>query len=268
MRNLFTLNIETNEHGFDDFLMRKSEDALKAQYDKNNKEIADVIKKRFKPLLIISIVAYICGTISILIFLKFLDVAGFAQVSWALYIGIAGLTVFGIFLISALIWRHKFIANPQTQSLDQEQEELLNKIACGLGVPENSSEIDIMFRPYKIINGKEKYKIKRYANLPMWVFVEDDNLCFADTFGVWAIPLSDISSIMPFPGRAMLSAWNKAEKINSSKYKKTVRYDSGNYFVKGYYSLQIVHNDEEWEVLIPAYDIDHIYELTGKYPEV
>ena len=102
----------------------------------------------------------------------------------------------------------------------------------------------------------------------MWIFTENGNLCFADTFGIWAVPLSCIIAIAFFPGHATLTSWNKEEQFNSPKYKKTVRVYKHNYIVKGYYSLQILRNNEEWEVLIPVYDIDYIFELTGKYPTV
>ena len=272
MRNLFTINAKTREHGFDEFLIRKSETAFKAQYDENDKLIGDTIKKRLTPLIYLWFAALLCGGIFISIFVSEVKDAGFAQaysaVGWALYIGIAGIALFAIFSLSAFIWTRKFMDNPQTQTLFQEQEELEDKIAHDLRIPEDRTEIDIMYHSYKLKNGKEKYQYKKYENLPMWVFVEDGALCFADTFGVWGVPLSNITSINLFPGYATLTSWNKEEKLNSPKYKRTVRYYKNNYIVNGYYSLQLIHHNEEWEVLIPAYDIDYIFELTGIYPDV
>lgn len=272
MRNLFTINIKTKEHGFNEFLIRKSDSTLKAQYDENAKSLDDTIKKRFAPLLYISFAACVCGAISIAFFMSELEDADFSQaystVGWALYVGIAGIALSAVLFLAAFIWMRKFMANPQTQNIMQEQTELKDKIADGLRVPEGCAEIDIMYRPYKLKKGKEKYQGKGYENLPMWVFAEDSNLCFADTFGVWAVPLSYITSITPFPGHATLSSWNKEEKFNSIRYKRMMRYYKGNYIVKGYYSLQFTRRGEEWEILIPAYDIDVISELTGKYPAV
>lgn len=270
MRNLFTVNVETREHGFDEFLIRKSENTLKAQYDKNEKLIKDTVKKKLMPLIYLSVVALICGGIFIGIFMTEAKKADFSQAysaaGWALYIGIAGIALFAILYLVIFIWMRKFLVSPQSEKLDNEQQELEEKIANGLCVPKDCAKIDIMCRPYKLKNGKEKYNYKSYENLPMWVFAEDGNLCFADLLGVWAVPISCISSINPFPGHATLSTWNKDEKFNSPKYNRTVSFYKGNYIVKGYYSLQFTQNSEEWEVLIPEYDIDCIYELIGKYP--
>ena len=270
MRNLFTVNVKTKEHGFDEFLIRRSDNTLKAQYDENSKLVGGAIKKKFAPLMCLWTVALICGSIFIDIFMDAVKEKDFAQaystMGWMLYIGIAGIALSVVFFLAIIIGLRKFMSKPKMQNLFQEQKELTDKLARGLRVPENSAEIDIMFRPYKLKNGKEKYQYKYYENLPMWVFVENDNLCFADTFGVWAVPLSGITTISPFPGHAKLSAWNREGKFNSPEFKKAVRYYKGYYIVKGYYSLQIMHHSEEWEVLIPVYDIDYICELTGKYP--
>lgn len=268
MRNLFTINVKTKEHGFDEFLIRKSDSTLKAQYDENAKLMDGAVKKRFAPIMYLSLTALACGAIGIAIFMSQLKDVDFAQaysaVGWALYVGIAGIALFVILVLAAFIWMRKFMVNPQTQNFFEEQHELETKITHGLRIPENCAEIDIMYRPYKLKKGNKKFQTKSYVNLPMWVFVEGEKLCFADTFGVWAVPLYSITSITPFPGHATLSTWNKEEKLSSLKYKRIVRFDNGNYIVKGYSSLQFLCHGEEWEILIPAYDIDYICELTGK----
>ena len=272
MRSLFTVNVKTKEHGFDEFLIRKSENTLKAQYDANAKLMSGAIKRRFQPLIIISFIALMCGGFLTAFFLDEVSDADFAQVystmGWALYIGIAGIALFVIFFAAAIVWMRKFMAHPQTQNLLEEQTELRDKIARDLRVPKESAEIDVMGCPYKLKGGKPKYDYKSYENLPMWVFVENDNLCFADLLGVWAVPLSDITAIMPFPGHAPLTSWNKEEKFNSPTYKRMVRFYKGKYIVKGYYLLQFMRHGEEWEVSIPMYDADVICKLTGKYSAV
>ena len=270
MKNLFTVDLKTREHGCDEFLIRKSDTELKEQYDKNSKYIGSTLRKKYTPFLIIWFAFFVVGGIVISIFLGNLKDAGFAQTylsfGWALYVGIASIAVSAIFFLTAIINVRKFMKSPKIQNLLKEQEELEQRIAKSLLIPEDCAEIDIMYRPYKIKKGKVKYQNKSYENLPMRVFTEDENLCLADTFGVWAVPLSDITSIIEFPGRATLSYWNKEEEINSKKYKRKVKYYKGDFFVNGYYSLQLMRGGEEWEVLIPSYDIDCIFELTGKTP--
>ena len=271
MRNLFTVNVKTKEHGLEEFLIRKSDNALKAQFDENAKSRDITIKKKFFPLISLSLVALTCGAVFIAIFMGALKDTGFAQtysdLGWSLYIGIAGLALFAILGLIAFIWLRKFMVNPQSEEFYREQEELEDKICRGLRIPKDCTEIDIMCRRYKTRKGKEKYQYNIYENLPMWVFLEEGNLCFADTYGVWAVPVSCISSVNFFPGHAKLSSWNKEDWIDSPKYKRTVRFYKGEYVVKGYCSLQFICRNEEWEILIPEYDVDYIYGLIGKYPD-
>lgn len=271
MRNFFTVNAKTNEHGFEEFLIRKSDNVLKAQFDENDESRDKTVKKIYVPLLALSITALTCGAVFIAIFMSAVKDEGFAQtysdLGWSLYIGIAGLALFAIFGLAAFIRMRKFMLNAQSEEFYREQEELEDKIYRGLRIPKDCTEIDIMCRQYEIRRGKERYRYKFYANLPMLVFLEEGNLCFADTYGVWAVPVSCISSVNFFPGHAKLSSWNKEDWIDSPKYKRTVRFYKGEYVVKGYCSLQFICRNEEWEILIPAYDVDYIYGLIGKYPD-
>ena len=271
MKNLFTLDVNTGAHGCDEFLIRKSEDTLKLQLDESVKSVDSTIAKILKPLIIISFITFVCGIVFTGIFFEGCRNKNFAQaystVGWMLYVGIATLVPAVILFAAAIIWMRKFMANPQTQSRFEEQNELVSKIASGLGIPENCAKIDVLCRPYKLKNGKEHYQGKQYENFSMWVFTENDNLCFADVSGVWAFPISSITSVTLFPGHTKLTTWNKEENVNSPKYKREVRFYNGDYFVKGYYSLQLERQGEEWEVLIPVYDIEPICELTGKDPD-
>lgn len=272
MKNLFTVNTKTKEHGFDEFLLRRSDSALKTQFDENDKLFNGALKKRFNPLVYTSLALLFCGAICLAIFLEILeDAESFAQAystfGWALYVGIIGILQFAILIFIAIIWMRKFMANPQTQNLLQEQDELKRKIARSLRVPEGCAGIDVLCLPYKISRGRQKYKAKNYfENLPMWVFVDNGNLYLADTFGIWAVPLSHITSVLPVKGKATISTWNKEEKITAQKYRRLVTLYKGTYYLKSRYSVQFTHNGDEWEILIPAYDIEVVTELTGKYP--
>ena len=140
MRNLFTVNVKTREHGCDEFLIRKSDTALKAQYDKNSKYIDGTLKKKYAPLIYLSFAPLICGAAGIAIFAGESKDAGIAQAyssfGWALYMGIAGIALFTILLFTAIIRVRKFLNSPQMQNVFKEQEELEEKIARNILIPE------------------------------------------------------------------------------------------------------------------------------------
>ena len=136
MRNLFTVNVKTREHGCDEFLIRKSDTEFKAQYDANSKFIDGTLKKKYAPLIYLSIAPLVCGAIGIAIFAGESKDAGIAQAystfGWALYMGIAGIALFTILLFTAIIRVRKFLNSPQAQNIVEEQEELADKIARNL----------------------------------------------------------------------------------------------------------------------------------------
>lgn len=273
MKNLFKVNLKTKEHGYDEFLVRKSDRGLKARYDNNSKLFDKTLKKKFAFPFYIGTAALFIGAIFICIFKGAAEKAenNFSQayeaMGWAMYLGIAGIVLFIVLFAWAVVGLRRFMRYPQTQNFLTEQSELERKIAQDLLVPEDCKQIDILGQPYKISQGREKGVRKNYfENLPMTVFADVSNLYLADTSGVWAIPLSGITEIIPLRGRTTLSGWNKSDKVTDKKYRKIVRVYKGKFYLKSRYSVHFTYNGELWEILIPAYDIEVMSEITGIFP--
>lgn len=270
MKNIFTINIETKQRGRDAFLIRRADGTLKAQYDEKEKWFGEASKKRVWPLAYLSYFFLICGALFCILFAIKGDDRSFAQAhaafGWALYVGIAGIVLGVAFLLAARIRLRKLVTCPQALKVAREADALEEEIAKRLCVPEDSAELDILCLPYTLKKGKEEFQDECYDNLPMRVFVEDGNLCFADVVGVWGFPLSAVTAIVPCRERVKISAWNKEEACDAPQYRQTVKVSKGECVVQGYYSLQSKCGDEEWEVLIPAYDGETICALIGKPP--
>lgn len=184
-----------------------------------------------------------------------------------LYIGVI---CFIVWLVMFIFKKVRFKKVAQSQEYDDffsRMTELNNRINDSLMVPENRVNIDVLCRPFKQKNGKEKKgsQLFDFLNISFGVFVEEENLCFSDISSVYGIPIDSITDIVLINKTVVVSQWNKDESTNSQKYKKYVKMNNyGNYFIKPHYSIRFKHNDEEWEILIPAYDFDIISELTGK----
>ena len=185
-----------------------------------------------------------------------------------LIIGIVALVVGLAMWVFARLHAKKVVKSPEVGEALSEMSELNNKIKESLLVPENSADIDVLCRAFKLKNGKVKRgKFFDCFNFSFWVFIEGENLCFANTSGVYGIPLSSITDIVLIKKAVTGTAWIKDEPMNDPKYKKIVKVNNyGIYFFKPHYSLRFKYDDEEWEVLFPGYELEVISELTGKYP--
>ena len=103
----------------------------------------------------------------------------------------------------------------------------------------------------------------------MYIFIENECLCFANNSFVAGVPLnsvreiSEINKIMPLP------QWNKSESFKFDKYKQYNIYTNqsgqpGLIWIKQYYSINLLINGEEYYFYLPNYEIGSFKELIGK----
>ena len=105
----------------------------------------------------------------------------------------------------------------------------------------------------------------------MYVFAENGYLCMADLHTVYKIaPLDSFKKIEYITRKSSFDFWTKDEDFDSPKYKEykisSDKYETV-YYIKNLCSLQFELNGEEFELIIPPYDIYAIEELTGLHPE-
>jgi len=138
-----------------------------------------------------------------------------------------------------------------------------------LELPGNAIQIDVLAYRYNIQNDKMKLLstgMTKYVNISKKMYVKDDALCISDIFYVISIPLSEIKVITPIDKKILLPSWNKEVPANHEDYKKyKIRFNQYRmFFIKSYYVIKINHNLEDYELLVPNYDIDKLLLLTQK----
>ncbi len=138
-----------------------------------------------------------------------------------------------------------------------------------LGIPLNAAKIDILAQVYTIDSkGKQKAiagATNTHTNMEYYCYVSGGKLCITNLYGLYEVPLSSITSLIPQKKRALFPNWYKEEKINKPPYKQfKVSYDpnSRNYSSK-YYSLIINGEYGEFSIDIPNYDIEAFARSTG-----
>lgn len=273
MKSLFSMDVEKNEPYGKEFILRETDFELTQKSDQSLDTLNDFEKKSDVPVLY-TIIQY-------LLFLSFYFLAAFIKkciddgftvayktTTEFFYIGTIGFAAWLAMTVYKKIRYKKVVESTEVNDFINDVKELNNTIRESLLIPENSASVDVLCRSFKLKNGKKKSANLFYdcLNFSFWVFIEGDNLCFADTSSVYGIPLDSFTRIDLINKSVMVPQWNKDEPIKDEKYKKYVKVNGGGiYFIKPHYSLRF--NDsygEEWEVLIPAYEIEVISKLTGK----
>lgn len=272
MKNIFGLNNDNENFDGYHFRIREINPQLKEKIDEHQKENEALSKKSSLPksLSIIKIVCFFVAITVISGIIRSLDEVtlkeAYNNIPFLFYIG--GLTI--LIYVFILIYENNKKTNIETseefKKLQEDSDELIQKALEDLKVPLDAKKIDIFIYPYKIKTSKEKQvkslQMFKYINYEFNVFNEADKLCFADSNQVIAIPLSSINKIFEINKKVSFFGWNKIEKYNKGEYKK-YKITANNYgtlFIKTYYSIII---NEEYELLIPGYEINQILELTN-----
>ena len=101
--------------------------------------------------------------------------------------------------------------------------------------------------------------------MPTALLRENDNLCLATVGEVYAFPIANIKKIKEINKRITVGGWNKEESYDSKEYKKykITANNMGILFFKPYYSIIVNNGIEDFEILVPSYDIESILEITN-----
>ena len=277
MKNLFFINLDDENDGALPELKALeirtvSEDTANRQ-EKVVDDILDLHKKSSLPL-VLSVIKYVflvlgfCMT-SVSISTCAEQGQGNSRIYAFLAVGIVLLIGFLILYVASVI-KEKKVENSDEYKNTMAKSDSLDKSAMfELGIPDNAPEIDIFAQYYEIKNGKIKISPlgSDYDNSEMYVFEEKGILCLANLGSVYGIaPVNAFKKIEYIPEKCSFSYWSKEEEYNEGRYKEykisTDKYET-EYYIKNLCSLQFELNGEEFEIIIPPYDIHIIEQLTG-----
>lgn len=280
MKAVFGINITEDKHNStfdgDIFISKRLPESQLQSLDEENDNLEELQKKADLPIAL-KIVYYIClavfliGLTGVLKNLTDLSIAQMYANAPGLFIAIG---------ICALVWLVLFIYKKTKFSSVEKSEDLqitLNHVETQakaafetLGVPSDAKEMDILCYRYKL--KKDQISVidtgmMPFLNMQMKVFAADECLCLADAEQKYSIPLNCISKIKTVKKRISVPDWNKDTPFNKGEYKqyKITRNDNGIFF-KPYYSIEIHYENEEYELLIPPYELPDMEELLKLTP--
>ena len=264
MKNAFEVNVTTKENGCDKFIVKKISPELQRKHDEMYEAFAMIQKNSSIPLWL-SIIYFICLFVATTFTCGFFDAAmdvGFAaaynNASWLPYVdGIC--IVFAAAVFFYKLYKKKSIQqSPAVQSKLEESKRLNRQCYEELCVPCDADDIDVFALPVKTKNGKMKQAtVFQYANTECKIFKDFNNLYIADVNAVYGFPLNSFTKIAARNKNATFDSWNKEEPFNKGVYKqfKVRRNNMGIFFIKPHHSLQFFAFNEEYEIVIPNYEL-------------
>lgn len=266
MKNLFGVNWQTGETDNEKFVIRRVGSALSRKQEEAEEQIVGANKSANLPAWLL-IVLYVCGGYALIVVVQVvfgLSETPFTEMynnaPWVFYSGGACLVVAVALFIYARLKHKKVVENPGVQTLLEDYEKTISKSYEDLRVPAESDSIDVFSYGYKIKNGKVRdgSGFAKYAVVAVKIFKENDMLCFADTSTVTAIPLSSIQGVFKINKNATFMNWTKEEAHNKGRFKPyKIRVNNyGTYFIKPYYSVRVVLSGEEYEIVLPGYELE------------
>ncbi len=152
----------------------------------------------------------------------------------------------------------------------QDLDNIFKKIFGEMGVPEEANYTEVLAFKYIEKDGKIAPKasmsdFSEYMNMEKLMFSDGENLCFAETDGKYAIPLSSLKCIRTIKKRIAVPMWNKDESFKKGIYKqyKLTSNNIGMIFMKYYHILEFDYEDDTWGIYFPCYELPEYEKLTG-----
>lgn len=177
--------------------------------------------------------------------------------------------IFGVCLLAVIVLWGLIIGRSQKLQDSAEFKDMKQRVVneeksgkLALSVPFYAEKIELLCPFTKVDkNGLEKRSTMyrdTYFNHPIDLFVEEENLCFADDFQVVALPLSSLKLVTKMKKWANINEWKKPEPFTDQKYKEyKLFYTDNSYITMRWHYVAVFEIDgEEIEVIIPNYDIN------------
>lgn len=181
--------------------------------------------------------------------------------------------------VGVLIWDlvRLFRKNPVEQAAPDEEEsqteedtddaimqELIEQAREELSVPQNAVEVNVLTCTYREKKGEWKPSLLLgYFPLSVWCYADEENLYLATDCVVYALPHAAFVKDEKVCGKLTMAFWNKSIPYDEAPYDAYGITKTGmdNVRLSEYHSLQWRMDGEDFEVMIPSYDVKAVTDL-------
>lgn len=265
MKNIFGLDLLTEEYVGKDFIIRKTDYKITEYQEKMIVQTVKVEKHKKFPRWLTAL-QYLCVfTVILVIFTSLMDAEKltfpqmFAAAMWKYIIAvIAAAGWLAIFIASRINDRMAEKAPAFRDVFKVIEEEVFDKNYEKLDIPLSADVIDVLSCSDNTEESKKAKKRPLYFNVAARMFLENGNLCLSDLEVVMAVPLEEITGVVKLNKTVKAGNWTKKEEYNSENFGRygIRRNKAGEYFIKDCYSVRINHAGEDFEFLVPCYDAE------------
>ncbi len=189
---------------------------------------------------------------------------------WIFWLAGGGLAVWLLLKLLADRKKKAVLENEDSTRSFDSLERVQNSVYQEMNVPANAREVDVLWCYYKtkgdtIAVVEKKLAVTGYDNPVFKLFWDEKNLYLANLDGKYAIPFSAIQGIRKVSKHIRISKWNKNLPSSSDTY-KPYKLTSDNYgclHMKWYCVLDLVRDNQSWEVWLPNYELPVIEHAVG-----
>ena len=264
-KNLFSMDVSKDDSQYEcqQFKVRGISAALKKESDELNEELDKYIEKAINSSLFLPMIKVFLPVIAVFLFAIGIYFYSLGSVVVAIVmLALAGVSIGLIKTLSRVEKNKEEKRAEKDNDFTRRQESFERASRSYLNVPDSAPEIDVFTNLY----GSEYFEDGEFGNCPMTVFGEDGKLCFYCENGIYGIPTEKIEEIAYVVRDTTFFSWEKEEPFDSEEYAEygMKEDDDGVVSIGAYYSVRFSDGGEDYEIVIPPYDIDEILKITGK----
>lgn len=272
MKNVFAINEKNNKLDGDELITRRlSPELLQARKEKR-KTLEDFEEKSSPSKIsgILKVAFWLIALILLMVALsslKEMSFTDFLKKQW--YLALIIILDFGGILVLVLLDKkkaNKISESEEVKSFVDEMNNLGEVCQKELKVPDDTISVDVLTNVYKLVNGLKKpvNKYMDYVAIATDIYIQNDSLCFTDYETVLEVPLEELK-IKKQEGKISCVGWNKSEPFNKGEYKKykIKTNNMGIFMYKVWYTLEFSTLGNDYQILIPIYDIENILKVTN-----
>ena len=195
---------------------------------------------------------------------------GIRRAPWLYIVGLVCIVIWFVLTLLSGYKSDKVLKSEESQKAKNDALKAFDDILAYLGVPLDSTEIDVIFCKYKsrgeqieVVNAP--LQMTNFINMSFRIFKDYDNLYLANPNGKYAFSLSSMRRIRTVFAEAVIPDWHKEQAFDSDEYKVySISKDKSDLLhTSPYYMLELEDNGEIFGIFFPCYEIKTLESVTG-----
>lgn len=163
----------------------------------------------------------------------------------------------------------KIYASDRFAELNEQARKLEKQLREEMRIPEEAIKTDVFVRHAvqkgaSMVNALPRVS---YVNYEFYAFRTDDAVFFSDNYELIRLDASEILRVRFVDEKISFVNWHKAVKNARELRKYNVTFKSKFFVVRGFYSVEIRHKEQDYVLRIPGYEKESVGTLFPEFGE-